>query len=47
MNGIPESQCTVMFKMERMDELLERAVKTAEARKISNEPFKLSDLFSR
>ena len=30
-----------------MDELLERAVKTAEAQKISNEPFELSNLFSR
>ena len=30
-----------------MDEWLEHAINTTEARKISNEPFELSDLFSR
>ena len=30
-----------------MNEILERAISTAEARKISDKPFELSDLFSR
>ena len=30
-----------------MNEILERAINTAEARKISDKPFELSDLFSR
>ena len=29
-----------------MNEILERAINTAEARKVSNVPFELSDLFS-
>lgn len=32
--------------LEKMDEILERAINTAKAREVSNVPFELSDLFS-